>query len=137
MQIALVAPATDHATVLPAEPYAGWAVYRLDDARGDLNAVISELVHVKQGAMPAPDVLIRQLKLMTEARTRVEDVLGHDATADAREAAHNVLPHLTRAAELMHTLGKPTGRADLKPLIDDLGAAMDHIEALLGAVGFD
>lgn len=121
----------------PKEPYSGWAVYRLDDVRSDLNAVMSELSHVQPGSMPSEEVLVRQLKLVTQARTRVEDVLGHDATADALAAAHAVLPRVTRATELLHTLQQPTAAADLAPLLDDLGAAMDQIEAMLAAAGFD
>lgn len=134
---AVLDPAPMPITTPEKEPYAGWAIYQLDEVRDDLNAALSELVHVKEGIMPTPDVMERQLKLVTKARTQIEGVLGHDATADALQAAHAVLPHMTRATELLHALRQPSTPADYMPLVDNLGAAMDQIEALLGAVGFD
>jgi hypothetical protein len=48
-----------------------------------------------------------------------------------------VLPRLDHALALLDALELAPDVAHVQPLLDELGIAMDHVETLLAAVGWD
>lgn len=77
-----------------------------------------------------------------EARTALATVptdggAGHDGPDDASAAARAVLPRLDHALVLLEALGVAPDPANVAPLLDELGLAMDHVEETLVAAGWD
>lgn len=73
-------------------------------------------------------------RYVREART---ELTGHDGPADATAAARAVLPKLEHALQLLEALGASRDPLHVGPLLDDLGSAMDHVEAVLASVGWE
>lgn len=117
----------------------GWELYQLEDVNQQLDAVMGAVTDRMNGAVPpGPGQFKQQLETVRAAHKALTDVTGHDALADAALAAREVLPHVERATQVLEALeGHTIAMVDLKPLLADLGAAMDRIEQLLGAAGFD
>lgn len=114
---------------------AAWELYQLEAAHGLLNAAYGAIATTQPGIVtPAWN---DQIALIQKAQLNVQGVLAGDARADAVRAAREVLPHITRAAEVLAAIHRPVTPAELQPLLDDMGAAMDHIETLLGAVDWE
>lgn len=117
----------------------GWELYQLEGVNRQLNAVYGAVTDRMKGAVPpGPGQFRTHVEAVHAAHKALTEVTGHDAVADAALAAREVLPHVERATQILEVLeGHTLMAVDLKPLLDDLGAAMDRIEQLLGAAGFD
>jgi hypothetical protein len=118
---------------------AGWHNYQLETAHTHLNALYGDMTEAMAGTgAPTVGKFAEQLQQIITVQNALYDVSGHDGIGDAAIAARDLLPGIQRAAQLLEALeGRPVTAADIQPLLTDVGAAMDRIEKLLGAVGFD
>ncbi len=117
---------------------AGWEIYQLETAHTYLNAIIGDITPYAQAGHAAVGAFTAQLEQIITANRALIDLTGHDGPGDAMIAAREVLPQVQRAQQLLQALeGHEVTVADLQPLLDHLGAAMDRIEQVLGAAGYD
>ncbi len=88
-----------------------------------------------------PATLVRDTNLargyVHEARIALTPTTGHDGRDEAAKAARAVLPRLERALQMLDVLAATRDPLHVEPLLDELGIAMDHVEAALAAVGWD
>lgn len=118
---------------------AGWETYQLQTAHTFLNAVLGDITpYTAVGTQHIIGTFAAQLNQIMTANRALVDLTGHDGPGDAMLAAREVLPRVHRAQQLLEALeGRNVTAADLQPLIAHLGAAMDRIEQVLGAAGYD
>lgn len=124
----------DGIAVTPVQP--GMAY--IEAAHASVNAAFNAIaVDRAPAAPPAPKDVDLARDYVTEARQAIIGLAGHDGPDDAALAARAVLPRLDRAMAILDELGQSRDPLLVQPLLDELGIAMDHAEAALGAVGWD
>ena len=74
---------------------------------------------------------------LSEARGELVPGAGHEGPCEAAVAARAVLPRIERAFQLLDALGASRDPHHVAPLLDEIGIAMDHVEAALAAIGWD
>lgn len=109
------------------------SMWNVERAHAALNAAYNSLAD-DTGRVPlVTDIGLAQ-QYVREART---ELAGHDGPTDASVAARAVLPRIEHALQLLDALGMSRDPRNVAPLLDELGGAMDHVEAALAAVGWD
>ena len=108
----------------------------VERAHASLNAAYSAIATDR-----IPQTLAQDARLargyVHEARAHLHAGTGHAAADGARVAARAVLPRLEHALRLLELLATTRDQAHVDPLLDELGAAMDHVEAALAGAGWD
>lgn len=88
-----------------------------------------------------PETLVADAQLardyVDEARAELTPGAGHEASDDARAAARAVLPRLDHALALLAALQVAPDPLRVTPLLDELGVAMDRVEAAMTGAGWD
>ncbi len=124
---------SDGIAVSPVQPKMAY----IEAAHASVNAAFNAIAMDRTSAPPtAKDVELAR-DYVTEARQAIVDLAGHDGPDDAALAARAVMPRLDRAMAILDELGQSHDPRLVQPLLDELGIAMDHAEAALGAVGWD
>ncbi len=123
---------SDGITVTPVQP----KMAHIEAAHASVNAAFNALAMDRTTAALPRDVKLAR-GYVGEARLALTELAGHDGQDDAAAAARAVLPRLDRAMAILDELGQSHDPRLVQPLLDELGIAMDHAEAALGAVGWD
>jgi hypothetical protein len=109
---------------------------RVERAHASLNAAYNAIATDR-----VPETLVRDCGFardyLAEAHRELQPGSGHDGPDGAAAAARSVLPRLERALQLLDELQTTSDVQHVAPLLDELGIAMDHVEQVLGAVGWD
>jgi hypothetical protein len=138
-----------HATLSRMQPTQGAATMQVNSIQGpvtmahverahsSLNAAYNAVTAHDQPVPSGPGVIQLAREYVDEARRELHLDDGHAGNDVARTAARAVLPRLERALQLLGRLEVERDAAHLTPLLDEIGAAMDHVEEALVAVGWD
>lgn len=108
----------------------------VERAHASLNAAYAAIVTDRVPQKLAQDARLAR-GYVHEARAHLHAGNGHAAPDSARAAARAVLPRLDHALRLLELLATTRDQAHIDPLIDELGAAMDHVEEALAGAGWD
>lgn len=116
----------------------GWQNYQLEDVRDQLNAMTNDIATALSTPPLSRTPWSQHARNIAASQHALREVSGHDGRDDAALAAREVLPRLSRIALLVDALHVRTiDQHDVDLLLLDLGAAMDRIERVLNAAGFD
>jgi hypothetical protein len=129
MEIAPIAP-----TKTTAE---GWHYWRLDAVRERLGDAYNGVAAAKEGGADAAEQLTAARTAMDAAAVEIEQMLGHDGPDDAIQAATTLQPRVTRAITDLTRIGVTPKPDDVQALLTECGDALDHVEQVLGAIGWD
>ncbi len=107
----------------------------LEDAHGWTNSAYNAIVNFRA----APEVATADIarSSLASARDRIAVLAARDATDEATLAARLLMPRFERATDLLSHIGTVADEAHLRPLLSEFDAALDHIEQVLGAAGWD
>jgi hypothetical protein len=123
----MVTPATE---IDPRAALAGLA-----DANEWINDAYNAMTEYRLAPSSAATTRAREsLCFATRGLDRLAQHLGVDESA---QAARLVLPRIERAQQLLARLEVAPDERHLVPLLNEFDAAMDHLEAALGAAGWD
>lgn len=122
--------------VEPLTTQPGFSMANIGRAHSAMNAAYNALAVDRR-----PETLVQDAQLardyVAEARTELEPGAGHEAADDARAAARAVLPRLDHALALLAALQVAPDPMRVTPLLDELGVAMDRVEAAMSGAGWD
>lgn len=118
------------------EPHVGWSYWRLDSVRETIGDAYNLATRMSSAPRDTPRLLAQVGSRLDDARITLEAMRGHDGPEDAAAAVRFVEPRVDRAREMLVAMGAQPNPTDIQVLLTEFGDALDHIEQVLGGIGW-